>query len=548
MGTKHLEYMMSRIQCKMCGGMVELTGKTVAECPYCGSTTTFPKLDSERREQLYARAEHFRQLSDFDRAFAVYETIVKENAADAEAYWGMVLCRFGIEYVEDPGTHERIPTCNRLQYDSILTDADYLSALENADAYERDVYEREGKRIAELQKRILLISSQEKPYDVFICYKEKSEGGTRTKDSSLAQEIYYQLTNEGYKVFFARITLEDKLGINYEPYIFAALNSSRVMLVVGTCREYFDAVWVKNEWRRFLKLMKGDSSRLLIPCYHGMDPYDLPEELSMFQSQDMAKIGFLQDLVRGVKKVLSATAESKQASHETVASPTVANLLKRIVIFLKNKDFDSAKSYCERVLDLDAECSQAYLCSLLAEWKMTTREELCKSIFPLSDEAHFKLAWEYADDKQKASLNKLVEEQIAYHRRHLDKRLEQLKEEALAATPNSLVEIRGIFDRIGCSPFVNPEQKAESIAYRRECDRQLNQLHATARNLMHFHDYAKAQAILTQIVKFSTCKKTLEECVAEAAKYEAVRKKIGCITSFIIVILFFAIIGLFQSC
>ena len=44
------------------------------------------------------------------------------------------------------------------------------------------------------------------------------------------------------------------------------------MLVVGTCREYFDAVWVKNEWRRFLKLMKEDSSRLLIPCYQGDGP------------------------------------------------------------------------------------------------------------------------------------------------------------------------------------------------------------------------------------------------------------------------------------
>ena len=127
-------------------------------------------------------------------------------------------------------------------------------------------------------------------------------------DSTLAQEIYYQLTNEGYKVFFSRITLEDKLGQQYEPYIFAALNSAKVMLVVGTKPEHFAAVWVKNEWSRYLNLMKQDRNRLLIPCYRDMDPYDLPEELSALQSQDMSKIGFMQDLIRGVKKVLQRDA------------------------------------------------------------------------------------------------------------------------------------------------------------------------------------------------------------------------------------------------
>ena len=54
------------------------------------------------------------------------------------------------------------------------------------------------------------------------------------------------MTAKGYKVFFSRITLEDKLGMQYEPYIFAALNSAKVMLAFGTKYEYFHAVWVKN--------------------------------------------------------------------------------------------------------------------------------------------------------------------------------------------------------------------------------------------------------------------------------------------------------------
>ena len=47
-------------------------------------------------------------------------------------------------------------------------------------------------------------------------------------DSVIAQDVYDALTEKGYRVFFSRITLEDKLGTEYEPYIFAALNSAKV--------------------------------------------------------------------------------------------------------------------------------------------------------------------------------------------------------------------------------------------------------------------------------------------------------------------------------
>ena len=163
-------------------------------------------------------------------------------------------------------------------------------------------YQRDGAKIAEVQRGILATSQNAEPYDVFICYKESDTNGDRTRDSLLAQDIYYQLTEQGRKVFFARITLEDVAGTQYEPYIFAALNSAKVMIVVGTKAEYLNAVWVKNEWSRFLAMMKKDRHKLLLPCYRDMDPYDMPEELSMLQSQDMGKIGFIQDLIRGVNE------------------------------------------------------------------------------------------------------------------------------------------------------------------------------------------------------------------------------------------------------
>ena len=362
------------IKCKMCGGDIDfIPGATYGTCEYCGSMSTIPQAEDENKLNRYNRANHFRRQCEFDKAVAAYEKILEQDDTDAEAHWGAVISRFGIEYVEDPATHQRIPTCHRVQVASILTDEDYLAAVENApDEESRRIYQEEAARIAEIQKGIMAISANEKPYDVFICYKETDENGQRTRDSQWAQDVYYGLTEQGLKVFFSRITLEDKLGQQYEPYIFAALNSAKVMVVIGSRPEYFNAVWVKNEWSRYLSLMKHDHKRLLIPCYRDMDPYDLPEELSMLQSQDMSKIGFMQDLLRGVQKVMQQPTSAPQvvrvetATVETNA-PGVTSLLKRAALFLEDGDTASAREYYDRVLDIDPECAEAYMGKVCAE-------------------------------------------------------------------------------------------------------------------------------------------------------------------------------------
>ena len=383
------------IKCKMCGGDIEFTpGETYGTCAYCGSTSTIPKAEDEQKLNRYNRANHFRRQCEFDKALAAYEKLLEQDDTDAEAHWGAVISRYGIEYVEDPATGRRVPTCHRVQVASILADADYLAAVENApDAESRRLYEAQGAEIAEIQKGILAISANEKPYDVFICYKETDENGQRTRDSQWAQEVYYGLTEQGYKVFFSRITLEDKLGQQYEPYIFAALNSARVMVVIGSRPEHFGAVWVKNEWSRYLALMAKDRKRLLIPCYRGMDPYDLPEELSALQSQDMSKIGFMQDLLRGIRKVLDAEKKPEQPQvivqqAAPVAAPAAdANLtalLKRGNMALADGEWRNADEFFEKALNLDAEAAEAYMGKFLARAQSPSIEawadKCCKAL------------------------------------------------------------------------------------------------------------------------------------------------------------------------
>ena len=392
----------------MCGGTIEFDlGATVGVCDSCGTKQTLPRLDDDKKAILYDRANHFRRNNDFDKAMGIYEQILNEDKTDAESYWSLVLCRYGIEYVEDPATHKRVPTVNRAQFTSIFADEDYKSAIQYADGFQKAIYEEEAKAIDEIQKGIWAISQKEEPFDVFICYKDTDANGRRTQDSVLANELYHELTNEGFKVFFSRITLEDKLGTAYEPYIFAALNSAKVMVVLGTKPEYFNAVWVKNEWSRYLALIKNGAKKMLIPAYRDMDPYDLPEEFSHLQAQDMSKLGFMQDLIRGIKKILDADAP-KPAVKETVVvnanSATTAPLLERVFLFLEDGKWQDANIYCEKVLDIDPKNAEAYLGKLMAELQVRTRERLADCAEPFDDRDNYSKVLRFGDESLESEL------------------------------------------------------------------------------------------------------------------------------------------------
>lgn len=167
---------MSVFKCKMCGGDIDLTeGSSVAVCEYCGTKQTVPTADNEKKMTLFARANRLRSACEFDKAASVYESIVADFPEEAEAYWGLVLCRYGIEYVDDPATGRKVPTCHRSSFDSILEDSDFEQACENADPIARRVYRDEAKTIEDIRKGIVEVSGKEPPYDIFICYKETDE-------------------------------------------------------------------------------------------------------------------------------------------------------------------------------------------------------------------------------------------------------------------------------------------------------------------------------------------------------------------------------------
>ncbi len=399
---------MAIFKCKICGGDLNIQeGATICVCEYCETKQTIPALDNEKKLNLFNRANRLRLNSEFDKAASIYESIIAEFPEEAEGYWGLVLCNYGIEYVDDPTTARKIPTCHRAAFESVTKDENYKLALEYADVVSQKVYRDEAREIDRIMSEILNISKNEEPYDIFICYKETDETGNRTIDSVIAQDVYDALTDKGYRVFFSRISLEDKIGTQYEPYIFAALNSAKVMLAFGTKYEYFHAVWVKNEWSRFLKLMAKDKSKALVPCYKDIDPYDMPDEFKALQAQDMGKVGAIQDLLRGIEKLLSKkeTVSVKEAAGVNLNNTQIEPLLKRAFMFLDDEEWQSADEYCEKVLDIDPENAQAYLAKLMVDLKIKNESDFENCAIGFDENKYCKKALAFGGEDIKNLIN-----------------------------------------------------------------------------------------------------------------------------------------------
>ena len=420
------------LKCKMCGGdLIPTTAQDIYECSYCHTQQTTPvekNVQDDRIANLFNAANQFLKHAEFDRAERMFEEIIKLDNTEAEAHWGLIRCRYGIEYVYDKQRNMHIPTCHRTVWDPILTSPEYATIMKNTEGYKKSVYETEAAVIDKIQKDILSVVQKEEPSDVFICYKETDDKtGTQTEDSKIALALFHSLKKENLKVFYAPISLAGKVGLQYEPYIYSALSSAKVMLVIGTRPEYFQAPWVHNEWGRFMKIINQDRSKRLIPCYKNMNPYlDLPDEFKHIQGEDIGDntITFVQKITSSIKSICAPEpAPLTQIVEKTVVKevqqPTVitgnggentASLLRRMMLLIEDGDFKKADECCEKVLNINPECAEAYLGKLMIEYRVTKLSDLAAQGYPFFNSNNYYKIQKYADEDIKYQMSSLVTE------------------------------------------------------------------------------------------------------------------------------------------
>lgn len=296
---------MTELKCRICGGnLLKTNGSKIVLCEHCGTKQVLPLFSEDSAKILYSRGTNYLQRGEYDKAENIFNQLVSLCPDEAEIYWNLVLCKYGITFVKDPFSNKYIPTCNKLTFQSVLHDENYINALKFSDDEKKSFYKSTADKINDIQKDIIAISKKEKPYDIFITYKETDSNNIRTQDSIKAQKLYNLLTSLGYKVFFSRISLENKAGIEYEPYIYAALQSSKVMLSICSSKENIESPWVRNEWSRYLSLMQNNSKKSLIPLFFDISRSELPNEFDILPALDMDNADFEQELIRGINKLI----------------------------------------------------------------------------------------------------------------------------------------------------------------------------------------------------------------------------------------------------
>lgn len=386
-------------KCKICGGEIQPNEDgRIGKCLYCGAVQTLPKEKDDKVSNILNRANDYRINCDFDRAIYEYEKVMELDETEPEAHWGLFLSKYGVEYVKDNMTFTYKPTLHRISSVSVFDDVDYKATLKYADSISVMQYKKDAEDIEMVMKELLLLSANQEPYDVFLSYKEMDDvTRQRTDDSYLAYDLYNELTSKGYKVFFA----PKSLGVGlFEPKIYSAIISSKVMLVLGTQPKYFDAIWVKNEWSRFAELIDNGEQKVLIPIFKNMEAGQLPNKLAKYQALDMANISFLQTLT----DLISQSVNHKSRVNFNKDSSTENAYLERGFLALEDRNFQQANGFFESVLNLNPHNSQAYFGKLMVEMKISKQEQILTSSKPLKEYSNFEKAVRFADQQLKTVL------------------------------------------------------------------------------------------------------------------------------------------------
>ena len=387
---------MGGLKCKMCGSNLDIGDSiTVCKCEKCGTSQTVPDIEDDKELKLFERAGRLRFNCDFDKAAGIYNTITDSYTEEAEGYWGLILCKYGIEYA-DNASGKKVPVCHRISYDSVMDDEDFELVMENSDSESRAIFREEAKIIEENRKKYIQIAESEQPYDIYISYRAKDDNGDKTAVSEIAGHLYNKLTSAGYSVFLSEAALKGKKQSDCEPYIYSALNSANVMLALGTSYDDYNDVWVKNEWNRYLEIAERNKNKCLIPCYKDVDEYDIPKEFAGLKVCQLGNDDTFNNIMAEIANVVKPESVNQPAPEPEKAEPAEEIELEEIEIIepvdinklldegfsaISDKNWKEANKLFFQVLDEEPDNSKAYWGQLLVQQECTNAREMADNLY-----------------------------------------------------------------------------------------------------------------------------------------------------------------------
>ncbi len=437
--------------CKNCGDQLDASKAVngVLKCPSCRSVFTVAKKETNPAALSSLRiAENELDSCSFDRAFTSYKKASQLDGKEPEAYFGMALSEFKVQFLKDVPNNRLQPICHEISDKKFTDSVNYKKALSLATDDQRFEYERNGQEIDYIREEFFKIKKSGLEYDSFICVKVTDDvTRQRTSDYKDADDIYFHLRRKGFKPFFSERELRNVTGADYEARILYALYTAECMLVVCNDESYLQTPWVKNEYTRFLKLI-GDEEKesdSITIAFNGKPIERLPGKNGRIQGIDLANREAFTAIAEFVEKHTPAARkrreeekrkkqeeadalkrqieaqieEQKRAQRELEkrlnslnsapvqgggATATVNSLLIRARQELSFKDFDKAKDYFNKVLDADPQNADGWWGLFLVEFDVTDEKEIYdrldnELVNRIYDSRNYKSAEKYATEE-----------------------------------------------------------------------------------------------------------------------------------------------------
>ena len=167
----------------------------------------------------------------------------------------------------------------------------------------------------------------------------------------------------------------------------------------------------------------------------------------------------------------------KKVTYTPKASVTEDSLLKRVVIFLEDGEFDRADEYCERILDMNVENGEAYFYKLLAALRLKNRDELYELEEPVENQPAYAKIMRFGSEKLKKEVEAINASIVARAEEKRTALLVQLAAEQCES--NSITELTQAFDLF---TSLGKKQEAQTCSAKIESlyDNEYNRLYLDA--------------------------------------------------------------------
>lgn len=390
----------------MCGGYIELDDeRKVYECKCCGSRQTVA-MDIEELLKILNRANGHRMKQEFAEAEADYRTAITEYPDDAEGYWGLCLCKYGVLYETNGETAERFPCCVRTSMDSIFDDINFKNALERCDDEAQEVLRAEASVIDAIQVEAFKQSAVNASCDVIISFLEKDSEGLKTSDAVLAHAIYNELADSGFKIVLLGSSTKERMGSAYFSYLDAAFNSAKVMVAAGTSNNNFYSEEMRDFWGKYLEIADNSENKTLMVCYKGMSANELPGEFDGFKTFDAKSHGGMRELVGDIEHFI--TSYRKREKNKAYLS-TADTMIEKGFDCIEERFWDKADEILDKAINIYPKSSRAYFGKFLVQQRVREKEAFKgKFKFALLENPYFEKAYGLATGKEKAAYEKML--------------------------------------------------------------------------------------------------------------------------------------------